>query len=60
MTITAIRIKDTDSELKLKEITNISPLLKDTQKLKKCKICKEETSQEICKACELILKIKKI
>lgn len=45
--------------LKIKENT----LLKEKiflKKINKCKVCGEPTSQEICKACELIHKIKKV
>lgn len=47
------------SFLKIKDVkdkTNITS--KNT--IRKCKICNEDTSQEICKACKLLLEIKKI
>jgi uncharacterized protein (TIGR00269 family) len=44
------------SFLKIKETSNIKEIIKKDI-IKKCKICKEDTSQEICKACQLIKKI---
>lgn len=46
------------SFLKIKDIKKISDVIKSKNNLRKCKICKEETSQEICKSCLLIKKIK--
>jgi uncharacterized protein (TIGR00269 family) len=47
------------SFLKIKEYSNLDKII-TKKNLKKCKICKEDTSQDICKACELISKIKNI
>ncbi len=44
------------SFLKIKEVTNFKDFVK-TEKIKKCKLCGEDSSQEICKACQLIKKI---
>jgi uncharacterized protein (TIGR00269 family) len=47
------------SFLKIKEIKDIKNTIKDLKPIRRCKECGEETSQDICKSCELLKKFKK-